>query len=129
MIDVIDELEKEIRTHSEVQRFLKKLKNGKATQEDASLYGADLGECVSAVLNNNIRANMSWDELNGMAMPLFKEVHQRVFDAASQIQKAEDEKNNIHINPIKPEFPEGKIHDLIYKIYTEIQEHKDGIQS
>ena len=82
---------------------LKKLKNGKATQEDASLYGADLGECVSAVLNNNIRANMSWEELNGMAMPLFKEVHQRVFNAASQIQKAEDEKNNIHMNPIKLE--------------------------
>ena len=129
MIDAINELENEIRSHKEIQRFLKKLKDGEAKQEDVSLYGADLGECVSAVLNRIIRTDMPWDELNGIAMPMFKEVHQKVYEAASEIQKAEDEKNNIHMNPIRPEFPEGKIHDLIYKIYTEMQEKEDDIKS
>ena len=78
---MIDELEKEISAHSKIKAFLKKLNDGKADQSDVSLYGADLGECIGKILNRSISKDMSWDELNGMAMPLFKEVHEKIYEA------------------------------------------------
>lgn len=121
-----DALEKEIDRDPEIKSFLKKLEEGKATQSDVSLYGANLGECVGRIINRNIDKEMSWDELNGMAMPLFEEVYEKMFEAASIVQKQEDERDNIGIKPIKPEFPKQKIHDLIYKIYTVLKEQEDG---
>ena len=43
--------------------------------------------------------------------------------------RQEDEKDNIGIKPVKPDFPESKIHDLIYKIYQTLKEQDDGVQS
>lgn len=121
-----DALEKEISKDPEIKTFLKKLEEGKATQPDVSLYGANLGECIGRIINRNIDRDISWDELNGMAMPLFEEVYEKMFDAASIVQAQEDRKDKIGIKPVKPEFPEQKIHDLIYKIYTILKEQEDG---
>ena len=123
---MIDELDKEISKDPEIKSFLKKLDQGKATQSDVSLYGANLGECISKIINRHLDKNMSWDELNGIAMPLFMEVFDKVYDAASTVQKQEDEENKIGIKPVKPEFPEQKIHDLIFKIYKTLKEQDDG---
>lgn len=123
---MINELEKEISKDPEITAFLKKLKDGKAVQSDVSLYGANLGECVGRIIYRSIGKDMTWDELNGLAMPLFREVYEKMFDAASIVQVQEDRKDKIGIKPIKPEFPEQKIHDLIYKIYTVVKEQEDG---
>lgn len=123
---MIDVLEKEIGKDSEIKSFLKKLNEGKATQSDVSLYGANLGECIGRIIYRNIDKDMSWDELNGLAMPLFLEVYEKMYEASSIVQTQEDKKDNIGIKPIKPEFPKQKIHDLIYKIYEILKELKDG---
>lgn len=120
-------LEKEISSNSEIKSFLKKLENGKANGSDVSLYGANLGECVARIINRSIKNNMSWEELNDLAMPLFQETHEKVFEAASIVQKQEDKKNNIGIKPVRPDFPKQKIHDLIYKIYKTMKEQEDGV--
>ena len=122
----MSELEKEIKKDPEIKAFLKKLEEGKATQSDVSLYGANLGECVGRIINRHIDKDMTWDELNDMAMPLFLEVYEKMYEASSIVQKQEDKKDKIGIKPIKPEFPKQKIHDLIYKIYTVLKEQEDG---
>jgi len=123
---MIDVLEKEIDKDPEIKSFLKKVKEGKAVQSDVSLYGANLGECIGRIINRKINKDMSWDELNDLAMPMFKEVYEKVNEAASIVQKQEDEEDKIGINPIKPDFPEQKIHDLIYKIYSVLKEQDNG---
>ena len=123
-----DLLEKAMDRSSSVKKFLKKLDDGKAEQSDVSLYAADLGECVADIINSRIHDDMSWDELNDLVMPLFKEVHEMVCDAADNVQKKEDGKDGIGIKPVRPEFPERKIHDLIYKIYEELKEQEDDKQ-
>ena len=123
---MIKALEKEIKKNSEIKSFLKKLKDGKATSSDVSLYAANLGECIGKIINRNINKKISWDELNALSMPLFKEAHEKVYVAASIVQAQEDNKSNIGLKPIKPEFPELKIHDLIYKIYSTLKEQENG---
>lgn len=119
---MIKELEKQIKQSRSITTFLKKLNNNEAEQSDVSLYAADLGECVGIIINRNIRKGMNFDELENLALPLFKDVQEKVSNAAIKVQKREDEENHVGINPIVPDFPYYKIHDLIYKIYEELRQ-------
>lgn len=69
---------------------------------------------------------MTWEELNDLALPLFREVYSKVMSAAFEIQKNEDRKSKIGINPVEPGFPEAKFHDLIYKIYEYLKEEEQN---
>ena len=118
------EFENQISKNESVQKFYRKLKEEKATSEDASAVSADIGECASNALckylTEDVFTNgiMDPEFADGTIKRLLIEVHKMVMDAAIAIQNTEDKKLGINLNPLKSEFPKERVDDLINKLIS-----------
>ena len=118
------EFENQISKNESVQKFYRKLKEEKATSEDASAFSGDIGECASNALckylTEDVFTNgiMDPELADGTIKRLLIEVHKMVMDAAIAIQNTEDKKLGINLNPLKSEFPEERVDDLINKLIS-----------
>lgn len=117
----------------DIRTFKEKLRNGQAKPDDVSLYARSLGECASAALIENIRqedlpdGKLYWNIAERTIKPLLEMVYTMVNDSASEIQNRIDEKNNIHLNPIRADFPEERIRALLNGLMLALEEaEEDG---
>lgn len=122
-----------VNRNMDIRAFKEKLRNSQAKPEDVSLYARALGECASAALIENIRqedlpdGKLYWNIAERTIKPLLEEVHKAVYDAASEIQKQIDSSRNIHLTPIKAEFPEERIRALLNGLMQALEEiEEDG---
>ena len=117
----------------DVRSFKVKLSKDQAKPEDVSLYARALGECASAALIENIRQDelpdgkLYWNIAERTITPLLEEVHKMVNDAAIEVQKKIDEARNIHLNPVRAEFPEERVRALLNGLVKALEEaEEDG---
>lgn len=117
----------------DIRSFNVKRSKGDAEPEDVSLYARALGECASAALIENIKKDelpdgkLYWNIAERTIKPLIEEVHKSVNEVAAEIQKKIDEARNIHINPVRAEFPEERIRALLNGLIMALEEaEEDG---
>lgn len=116
------EFEKRLNADKDIQSFLKKKKEKKATSEEVSLYAANLGKCASKALISNLteenlpNGRLYWNIAERTIIPLLKKVHGMVNDAAIEVDGYEDERNGIHIIGQRTEFPVYRARDLVNKM-------------
>ena len=117
----------------DVRSFNVKLSKDQAKPEDVSLYARALGECASSALIENIiqdelpDGKLYWNIAERTITPLIKEVHKMVNDAAIEVQKKADEARNIHLNPVRSEFPEERVRALLNGLMNALEEiEEDG---
>lgn len=133
MKDIVPELLEKI--HTEFNKllaedetiivFMKKTESGTAMMEELSLYGRKLGEHLSAVLLECITPDILPDE------KMYFNIANRIIDdtmhnnynlvnaAASDVQKAIDNKNGIGLNAVKAEYPEERVMAVINGVSDE----------
>ncbi|MCQ2530292.1 MAG: hypothetical protein MJ086_03460 [Lachnospiraceae bacterium] len=128
--DIVPELYKDIKRdyvaavsgNRHIQKFLKDLENEKATPEEVSLYAAELGFCAAEALEKNLTEDrlpggrIYWNILERTVEPLLKEILKKVNEAAVKVQKKEDEKTEIGIQPMEADYPVYRIRDLMDKL-------------
>ena len=112
----------------DIRAFNVKRSEGRAEPEDVSLYARALGECASDALVENIRegelpdGRLYWNIAERVIKPLLEEVHRMVNEEAGEIQKLRDEEKNIHLNPIKADFPEERMRALLNGLMQALDE-------
>lgn len=130
MNDIVPELQEQIlstfnkRESIDIvsKSFWKKVEKETAAPEDASAYARRLGEIASDVLEKSITedvlpdGNMYWNIAERIIVPLLKEVHNRVNEAAEAAQKIQDRKTGIGLNSVVSEWPEKRVYALVQKI-------------
>lgn len=128
--DIVPELYQDIQRdfvaavdrNSRIQRFLKNLEKEEATSEEVSLYAAELGNCAAEALVNNLTeerlpdGRIYWNILERTLEPLLKDILEKVNKAAVKVQKREDEKVGIGIQPMEADYPVYRVRDLMDKL-------------
>ena len=92
-----------------IRSFLRRVKDGTATSEEASVYAGKL----------------YWNIADRTIRPLLTEVHRRVNDAAAAVLAAENKRNGIGLKPMRGPWPENRVKDLIDKI-VEVYAEDEG---
>lgn len=128
---ILTEFKRRTAMDFKIKSFNKKLEQQKATQKDAYIYTVELGKIASSVLkeilteDNLPNGTMFWNIAERTVKPLLEEVHKRVNEAASDVQKLEDSKQKIGLIPVSGEWPEQRVHALIQKM-SNLKEEMDG---
>lgn len=128
---ILTEFKRRTAMNFKIKAFNKKLEQKKATQKDAYIYTVELGKIASSVLkeilteDNLPNGTMFWNIAERTVKPLLEEVHKRVNEAASDVQKLEDSKQKIGLIPVNGEWPEKRVHALIQKM-SNLKEEVDG---
>lgn len=116
-----------------IRSFLRRVKDGTATSEEASIYAGRLGTHAGSALTRALKkeslpdGKLYWNIADRTIRPLLTEVHRRVNDAAAAVLAAENKKNGIGLKPMRGPWPENRVKDLIDKIVeVYAEEEADG---
>lgn len=134
--DIVPELYEKIRSDFErnmksskwIQTFQGKLEKKTAQAADVFAYSSELGDCASDALCRNLTeqalpdGKLYWNIAERTIKELLKAVHKMVNEAAAAVQKFEDEKIGVNLNPVTPAFPEDRINDLMDKLIGILEE-------
>lgn len=110
-----------------IKAFREKMERNAATSQEVSLYAADLGECASKALCDNLMLDalpdqkLYWNIAERTIKPLLEEVYKMVNDTAAAVKKTEDEKIGLHIGSVNADFPEDRVHDLLDKLIETLE--------
>lgn len=129
-IDVVPELDKNIQASfrtivmrdGRVKNVSKRIRDGTATLDDAHEYAASIGEDLSEALVKNLTAEtlpngiLYYNIAERTVVPALQNNYDLVNEAAAQIQKLEDARNNIGLKSVKADFPKERIQGLIDKM-------------
>lgn len=129
-IDVVPELDKNIQASfrtivmrdGRVKNVSKRIRDGTATLADAHEYAASIGEDLSEALVKNLTAEtlpngiLYYNIAERTVVPALQNNYDLVNEAAAQIQKLEDARNNIGLKSVKADFPKERIQGLIDKM-------------
>ena len=116
------EFDDKLKKDTEIIRIQKKIDNKTADLANISTYARRLGELASETLikclNEDRLPNgiLYWNIAERTILPLIKNVHEIVNEAAMTVQKYTDEKSGIGINSIPAAFPEERAKALIQKL-------------
>ena len=116
------EFDARVKKDTEIVQIRKKIDNSSANLGDVSLYARRLGELASETLIKCLDEDklpngiLYWNIAERTILPLLKNVHEIVNEAAITVQKYIDEKSGIGINSIPAAFPEERAKALIQKI-------------
>lgn len=104
---LLAELDKSAEDDKQLSALLNKIQSGQADFSDSSAYWQKFSGLISSVLSRNvIEAGSGLNE--EVSYLMLKSGHMRAFQIMSMVQKALDERQNIHINSINPAFPEER---------------------
>lgn len=115
-----------------VKGFDKRLKNGKATQDDAAKYADILGHAASQALSTGLRpenlpdGKIYWNIAKRTVEPLLQEVTDMVNDAMVIIIEAEHKKKRIGIKPKRAPFNQDRCDAIMNKIVNLSLGETDG---
>lgn len=107
-----------------IRSFLRRVKDGTATSEEASVYA---GSALARALKKESLPDgkLYWNIADRTIRPLLTEVHRRVNDAAAAVLAAENKRNGIGLKPMRGPWPENRVKDLIDKI-VEVYAEDEG---
>jgi phosphate uptake regulator len=97
-----------------VKAFSKRLKAGKATQEEAQNYAGRIGKHAASALSSSLRAEnlpdgrIYWNIAKRTIEPLLREATEMVNDAMVSIIEAEHKKKRIGMKPIRAGFNQDR---------------------
>lgn len=104
---LLAELDKSAENDKQLSALLDKIQSGQADFSDSSAYWQKLSGLIGSVLSRNvIEAGSGLNE--EVSYLMLKSGHMRAFQIMSMVQKALDERQNIHINAVNPAFPEER---------------------
>lgn len=132
-IDVVPELDKNIQASfrtivmrdGRVKNVSKRIRDGTATLADAHEYAASIGEDLSKALVNTLTEKalpngiLYYNIAERTVVPALQNNYDLVNEAAAQIQKIEDARNNIGLKSVKADFPKERIQGLIDKMTSD----------
>lgn len=139
--DVVPELVKAIGkafdTHTGNDRTLarvtKRIRDGTATQEDGHIYAIRIGKDSSRALRDVLTeenlpdGKLYYNIATRTVIPTLENNQELVNDAASQIQKRQDARKKLSLNPVRPSFPQERIDGLIEKMTADDIELKQAL--
>ena len=104
---LLAELEKAADADKQLSALLEKIQSGEASFADSAAYWQKFSALIGSVLSQNAAAPGSGlnEEVSYL---MLKNGHMRAFEIMSMVQKALDEKQNLHIEPQKPKFPDER---------------------
>ncbi|MBR1554723.1 MAG: hypothetical protein IJ644_04935 [Oscillospiraceae bacterium] len=104
---LLAELDKSAEDDKQLSTLLDKIQSGQADFADSSAYWQKFSKLIGSVLSRNtIEAGSGLNE--EVSYLMLKSGHMRAFEIMSMVQKALDQRQNIHINPVNPAFPEER---------------------
>lgn len=116
----------------DIEKYLNKLKQGKATFADANKFSVEIGNILSSVLKSNLKAELLPDERMyfNIANRIFNSTLQKNYKLVSKystdVQKLLNTQANIHLKVKKPLINQNRIDGFINRISSE--ENFDNIK-
>ena len=131
--DIVPELLEKIRNDflvavsedGQTQKLLKKIRDGTANMDEASLFARRLGDMLADVLKQDITQDilpdgrMYYNIANRIIKPMLEENFDLANKAASMVQTVLDEKDSIYLNAMNGTFPEERVDTLVGAISEE----------
>lgn len=131
--DIVPELMEKIRedfaaevsADGKIQKFLKRIRDGTASMDEASLFARSLGDILAEVLKKNITQDilpdgrMYYNIANRTIKPMLEENFKLTNEAAKAVQALLDEETGIHLNAMSGTWPEERVNTLIGAIGEE----------
>lgn len=133
MEDIVPSLLEEIRTEFtrlvENDEYIIKLngriRDGTATLHETSLYARKLGDHLSDVLQNTLTEDvlpdgrMYYNISERIITPMMKQNFDLTSAKAEEVQRLIDSKSGIGLNPIKADFPEARVKQIVDSLTEE----------
>jgi len=111
----------------------KRIRDGTATQEDGHIYAIRIGKDSSRALRDVLTeenlpdGKLYYNIATRTVIPTLENNQALVNDAASQIQKRQDARKKLSLNPVRPSFPQERIDGLIEKMTADDIELKQAL--
>lgn len=111
-----------------IQKFLKKIRDGTANMDEASLFARKLGDILAEVLKQDITKDilpdgrMYYNIADRTIKPMLEENFKLTNEAAKAVQAILDEKEGIRMNAMSGNWPEERVNTLVGAI------GEDGIE-
>ncbi len=113
--ELLAELDRAAESDKQLASLLEKIQSGQADFADSAAYWQKFSALIGSVLSQN--AVSPGSGLNEeVSYLMLKNSHMRAFEIMSMVQKALDQKQNIHINPINPKFPEERARQAAHSL-------------
>ena len=113
--ELLAELDRAAESDKQLASLLEKIQSGQADFADSAAYWQKFSALIGSVLSQN--AVSPGSGLNEeVSYLMLKNGHMRAFEIMSMVQKALDQKQNIHINPINPKFPEERARQAAHSL-------------
>lgn len=127
MTDIVPELLEKIRARMaekkaadpQLRKFLERVEAGTATQAEVQRLSETLGNILGDVLAEFYAPGylpdetLYWNIAERTLIPMLRENHQTINQAATLVQNATDEGNGIGLNPIQTKFPEERATGIV----------------
>ena len=113
----------------------KKIREGKATQNDVAAYSDRLGELVRATIHDVItpealpNETLYYNILEKTVGVLLKNAHMDVNKKAIEAQKAIDKANGIGMSAVEAPYPQKRVDDLLYKAGKPGTSYEDAMKT
>lgn len=112
---LLAELDKAAASDRQLSNLLKKMQSGDADFSDTAVYWQKFSELIGKVLSQNVvEAGSGLNE--EVSYLMLKNGHMRAYQIHSMVQKALDEKQNIHIAAKKPKFPAERVRKAAHSL-------------
>lgn len=101
------------------------IRDGTATQHEVSLYARRLGDHLSEVLQLNLTQDvlpdgrMYYNIADRIITPMMRNNFNLTMEKAAEVQVILDERAKIGLNPIKAEFPESRVKQIVDSLTEE----------
>ena len=121
-----------IKNDKTIQTFEKKLGKKTAVISEVFQYATRLGRAAASAFTGTLtrdalpNGRLYWNIVERTLLPLMQEVHRLVLDAAVAVTEVEDEQNGIRLKPIRPAFPEERMHGLMDALVGIFEEDEYG---
>ncbi len=102
-----------------IQKFLKKIRDGTANMDEASLFARNLGDTLADVLKKNITqgalpdGKLYYNIADRTIRPMLEENHKLANEAAREVQAILDAADGINLNAMAGTFPQERVDALI----------------
>ena len=131
--DIVPELLEKIRNDfmiaisgdRQIQKFLKKIRDGTANMDETSLFARSLGDILAEVLKRDItqdilpNGRMYYNIANRIIKPMLEDNFNMTNKAAGMVQAILDAQDGLHLNAMSGTFPEERVNTLIGAISEE----------
>ena len=113
--ELLAKLEQSAADDKQLAKLLEKIQSGNASFADSSAYWQKFSELTGKILKQNaMEAGSGLNE--EVSYLMLKNGHMRAIALYSMVQKALDQKQNLHISPVSPKFPAERVRQAAHSL-------------